>query len=143
MERVIAAQADEPRRDHYTEIAGHWLAMDELRLPMVSCGSANWQAPRLAVSIRPEFALRAAGDEALVVKLWLKDEPLPVDAARSCLWLPSQRMEALVPGGTPIVVDVRRRKVHRMGRRRYSRDFGTYLEAEAEGMAVLWQRLAS
>ena len=142
MERVIAAQADGPRRDHYIELAGHWLAMDELRLPMTACGWATWQAPRLAVSIRPEFALRA-GDEALVIKLWLKDEPLPMDAARSCLWLLNQHMEALVPGGTPIVVDVRRRKIHRMGRRRYSRDFGAYLEAEAEGMAVLWQRLAA
>src|SRR5579871_5278463 len=49
MQRVIAAQADGPRRDHYTELAGHWLALNEMRLEMVQCGSAIWQTSSLVV----------------------------------------------------------------------------------------------
>jgi hypothetical protein len=52
-------------------------------------------------------------------------------------------MAGLSPGGTPIVVDVRREKVHRVGRRPFKRGFDAYLESEAEAMAALWQRLAA
>lgn len=143
MQRVIAAQSDGPRRDHYTQLADHWLALRELRLPLVAFGSATWRAPSLSVSIRPEFAVRDAAGNVLVIKLWLKDDPLLADAVKSCLWLLNNQMDSLVPGATPVVADIRRQKIHRIGRRRYSRDFAAYLESEAEGMAVLWRRLAA
>lgn len=57
------------------------------------------------------------------------------DAVKSCLWLLNNQMDSLVPGGTPVVADVQRQKIHKIGRRRYSRDFpGPYLEAEAAAM---------
>jgi hypothetical protein len=55
----------------------------------------------------------------------------------------ARHMAGLSPGGTPIVVDVRREKVHRVGRRPFKRGFDAYLESEAEAMAALWQRLAA
>lgn len=52
-------------------------------------------------------------------------------------------MDALVPGGMPVVVDIRRRKIHQIGRRPYKRDFEAYLVAEAASMAILWEQLTA
>jgi len=143
MRRVVSAQSEGPRRQHYADLARHWLAMDTLRLPGAPCGSATWQTPRLTVGVRPDFALRDADGRIIVVKLWLREQPLNRDAARGCLWLLRQHMAELSPGATPVVVDLRRENVHRIGRRPFKRGFDAYLEAEAEAMAALWQRLAA
>lgn len=143
LQRVIAAQSDGPRKNHYCDLARHWLALAELRLPIVPSGGTIWHTPRLAVSIRPDFAVADGDGGVTVVKLWLKEQPLTYDAARGCLRLLARHMADLSPGGTPVVVDVRREKVHQVGRRPFKRGFDAYLESEAEAMAVLWQRLAA
>ena len=140
---LVAAQRDGPRKDHYGDLARHWLALPELRLPIAPTGGTIWRTPRLDVSVRPDFAVAEANGNVVVVKLWLKEQPLTHDAARSCLRLLTRHMAALSPGGAPVVVDVRREKVHRVGRRPYKRGFDAYLESEAEAMAALWQRLAA
>lgn len=143
LQRVIAAQPDGPRKEHYGHLARHWLALPELRLSIAPTGGTIWRTPRLAVSIRPDFAVTETNSVVMVVKLWLKEQPLTRDAARGCLRLLTHHMAALSPGGTAIVVDVRREKVHRVGRRPFKRGFDAYLESEAEAMAALWQRLAA
>jgi len=52
-------------------------------------------------------------------------------------------MTMLSPGGLAVVADVRREKVHKVGRRPFKHGFDAYLESEAEAMASLWQRLAA
>lgn len=143
LQRVIAAQPDGPRKEHYADLARHWLAVPELRLPIAPTGRAIWRTPRLAVSIRPDFAVAETNGGVVVVKLWLKEQPLARDAARGCLRLLDRHMAELSSGGIAIVVDVRREKVHRVGRRPFKRGFDAYLESEAEAMAALWQRLAA
>jgi hypothetical protein len=143
LQRVIAALPDGPRKEHYGDLARHWLALPELRLPIASAGGTIWRTSRLAVSIRPDFAIHETDNSVLLVKLWLREQPLAHDAARGCLRLLDRHMAALSPGGTAIVVDVRREKVHRVGRRPFKRGFDAYLETEAEAMAALWQRLAA
>lgn len=61
MRRAIAAQSAGPRGI----ITNSSLAMGELHLPLVACGSTVWQAPSLSVSIRPEFAIRDARGKVL------------------------------------------------------------------------------
>lgn len=85
MQRVIVAQSEGARRDHYKELAEHWLAMSELQLPPVSHGATIWRTPYLSVSIRPDLALKAEDGNIWVVKLWPKDETLNRDAVRSSL----------------------------------------------------------
>ena len=143
LQGVIEAQPDGSRKEHYGDLVRHWLALSELRLPIAPTGKTIWRTPRLAVSIRPDFAVTETDGSVLLVKLWLKEQPLTRDAARGCLRLLDRHMAALSPGGTAIVVDVRREKVHRVGRRPFKRGFDAYLESEAEAMAALWQRLAA
>jgi hypothetical protein len=143
MQHVIGAQIDGPRKDHYNDLARHWLALRELRLPIAPSGGAVWRTPHLAVSVRPDFAVTNADESVILVKLWLKEQPLRRDAARACLWLLDRHMADLSVGGTAIVVDVRREKIHRIGRIPFKSGFDAYLEAEAGAMAALWQRLAA
>jgi hypothetical protein len=143
LQRVIAAQPDGPRKEHYSALARHWLALPELRLPLAPTSGTIWLTPRLAVSIRPDFAVTETDGSILLVKLWLKEQLLTRDAARGRLRLLDRHMAALSPGGTAIVVDVRREEVHRVGRRPFKRGFDAYLESEAQAMAALWQRLAA
>jgi hypothetical protein len=117
--------------------------MPELRLPIAPNGAAIWFTPHLAVSVRPDFAVADSSGKVTIVKLWLKEPPLKRDAVRACLWLLDRHIAEISPCGTPVVVDVRREKVHRVDRRPFKRGFDAYLESEAEAMAALWQRLAA
>jgi hypothetical protein len=143
LQRLVASQPDGPRKQHYESLARHWLAMPELRLPIAPNAAATWFTPHLAVSVRPDFAVADLSGKVTIVKLWLKESPLKRDAVRACLWLLDQYIAEISPCGTPVVVDVRREKVHRVGRRPFKRGFDAYLETEAEAMAALWQRLAA
>ncbi len=142
MRLVVAAQREGPRREHYADLARHWLAMSTWHLPDVPCGSAVWRTPHLTVGVRPDFAVQQADGTIAVVKLWLREQPVSRDAARGCLWLLREHMAELSPGGVPVVVDVRREQAYPV-RGVYSKFFGSYLESEAEAMAALWQRLAA
>lgn len=143
LQHLVAAQPDGPRKQHYDDLARHWLAVTELRLPIAPNGAATWCTPHLAVSVRPDFAVADRSGKVTIIKLWLKEPPLKPDAVRACLWLLDRHIAEISPGGTPVVVDVRREKVHRVGRRPFKRGFDAYLETEAEAMAALRQRLAA
>jgi hypothetical protein len=143
LQSVVQAQHNETRHAHYALLAEHWLAMSELHLPLVHCSRAIWTTPRLAVSIRPDFAVTDAKGDVSVIKLWLKEHELASDAARAMLRLLELHMEELLPGGAPLVVDVRRQKVHRKTRRRVKKGFDQWMESEAQGLAELWDRLTA
>jgi hypothetical protein len=141
LRRVTSAQSQEARHDHYADLTRHWLALAQLHQPLVPCGNALWRTPSLIVKVRPDFAIRQPDESVWVVKLWLKEDELADDAARGCLRLLDRHMAALIPGGLPVVVDVRREKMHRQTRRPLKRGFDQWLETEAEGMAMLWRNL--
>jgi hypothetical protein len=82
MQRVVAAQPDGPRMEHYSDLARHWLALPELLLPVAPNGTATWCTPHLAVSVCPDFAVTEAVGNVMAMKLWLKDLPLGRDAVR-------------------------------------------------------------
>lgn len=143
LQRVIQAQRNEVRRDHYTALAEHWLAISALRLPIAPYGRATWATPKLVVNIRPDFAVRDPEGKVFVIKFWLKEQVLTADAARATLHLLDRHMLDIYPGGSPLVVDVRREKLHRQTRRAPKRGYDDWLENAAESMGNLWLRLAA
>lgn len=143
MQRVVAAQRDNARRQHYDTLSQHWLAMPQLHLPPVPYGQAAWQTPRLGVRIRPDFAVTDPKGNLFVVKLWFKDRVLADDAARAMLRLFERHMTDICPGAMPLVADVRQEKIHRPRRRPLKRGFDEWLENEAGSMAGLWEKLAA
>jgi hypothetical protein len=143
LQRLIAAQRNDARYAHYTDLAQHWLKITKLRLPLVACNGAVWTTQRLVVSVRPDFALANADGEIPVLKLWLKEQPLSKDAANACLRLLTRHMPSISPGGTPVVVDVRRERIYQPTKRPLKRGFDEWLESEAEAMGSLWLRLSA
>jgi hypothetical protein len=143
MQRVVAAQRDPARRRHYGALAEHWLAMSSLHLPLVPHGHAVWQTERLAVRIRPDFAVSDRKGTLFVVKLWLKDRVLGDDAARAMILLLERHMHDICPGAKPLVVDVRQEKTHKPTRRKPKQGFDEWLENEAGSLAGLWEKLAA
>ena len=95
------------------------------------------------VSARPDFALANTDEEILVLKLWLKEQPLSKDAANACLRLLSRHMPSISPDGTPVVVDVRRERLYQPTKRPLKRGFDEWLESEADVMGSLWMRLSA
>lgn len=143
MQRIVSAQRDAARQRHYADLAQHWLALRELHLPLIPHGRAEWLTPQLTVSLRPDFAGQDADGQLFTVKLWVKERELGKDAARAMLWLYSRYMAEIRPGAVPLVVDVRREKIHRPDRRPTKKGYDAWLVAEAGAFAELWRHLAA
>jgi len=143
MQATVNSQRDDPKRQHYEVLAKHWLALTDLHQPLVGYGRAEWLTPTLAVSIRPDFVILGTNDQPSTVKLWLKERELGDDAARAMLWLFEHHMTEICAGATPLVVDVRREKIYRRGRRPWKRGFDVLLENEAASLARLWEKFAA
>jgi hypothetical protein len=133
MQTTVGAQRDEARRQHYTALAPHWLALADLHLPLAAHSQALWLTPCLAVGVRPDFAVLDADGKARTVKLWLKERELADDAAKAMLRLFERHMTDICPGATPLVVDVRRGKIHRSARRPLKSGFDAWLASAIQG----------
>jgi hypothetical protein len=143
LKRAVQAQRNDVRREHYENLAEHWLALSDLHLPVVSHGRALWVTQRLTVRIRPDLTIQDAMGNTYTLKLWLKEAELTADAAQASLRLLERHMAEIHDGATPLVVDVRREKVHRQSRRRPKRGYDDWLESEADALGGLWLRLAA
>lgn len=141
LQRAISRQTQTSRISHYNELRHHWLAMPELHLPIEVPDRTQWETPGLTVGIAPELVL-IKGRRKLVVKLWLRQSVLPPDAAEALRWLLHTHMDELCPGGVPAVLDLRRRKLHRLGRTFFREGYPELLAFEAASMGRLMQRLA-
>jgi hypothetical protein len=141
LQRCISRQSQANRIANYTELRRHWLAMSQLHLPMELPGRATWRTSGLTVGVAPELVL-VRGDQKLVTKLWLRRPELTADVVRALHWLLWAHMDQLCPGGVPAVLDLRRRKLHQLGRRPFRRGYSELLAYEAASMGQLMRRLA-
>jgi hypothetical protein len=141
LQRCISRQSQTNRISHYTELRRHWLAMSELHLPIELPDRAAWQTPGLTVGVTPELVL-IRREQKLVTKLWLRQPELTPDVIKALHWLLLSHMEQLCPGGVPAVLDLRRRKLHVLGRRGFRRGYPELLAYEAASMGQLMHRLA-
>lgn len=99
--------------------------------------------PASRSGIQPDFAITNAKGELFTVKLWMKDRELGEDAVRALHWIFVHHMSDICPGATPLVVDVRRKKIYRFNRRPWKGGFEALLENEAASLAGLWEKLAA
>lgn len=143
MQHVVSAQHDPVKHKHYAALAEHWLTLTDLHQPLIPWNPATWRTPRLAVGIRPDFAMTNAKCELFTVKLWLKERELGDDAVRALHRIFKRHITDICPGATPLVVDVRQEKVYRPTRRTLKRGFDEWLENEASSLAGLWEKLAA
>lgn len=138
----LAGAAARAKQDHrraaFEELSAGWLSWlgsDPSRPVKVS--AAVWAAGAVDVSVRPQLGLLRPDGGVDVVWLYVKKPVLSVEAAWAALRLLELRMEEIYPGGSPVVVDVRRALSFEPPRR-WRNGFDALLQAEAAGLATLW-----
>jgi len=96
----------------------------------------------LPVKINPQVALRYDDGRAEAVRLYFDPEPPAADAVLATLHLMGRYMDQVLPGATPVVVDVRRGQIHRpeVGEpdTRKVTDVERWLAGEAAAFAAMW-----
>ncbi|MFF0144553.1 hypothetical protein ATK36_3269 [Amycolatopsis sulphurea] len=109
--RSLVDHAEERTRPHYAAIAGGWLRYLGRRTPeLLEVGRTRYSLGELEVGISPQLGLRKADGRRFATWLYFKEEPLRRDTAQLALWLLTEGMPELLPGGEALVVDVRRAK---------------------------------
>ncbi|MBC6446960.1 hypothetical protein [Actinokineospora xionganensis] len=119
----------------FAEIAdgfvGWW---SKARAVPIRCGASALRVGDVDLSVVPHLAVRSsAGDQ--VIMFHFKEQPLERDAAHAALRILQICMDDLVPGGTALMVDVRRGKEHRLARNVNLASVDAWLTASASAFA--------
>jgi hypothetical protein len=96
----------------------------------------------LPVKINPQLALRYDDGRAEAVRLYFDPEPPSPEAVLATLHLMGRHMDQVLPGGTPVVVDVRRGEIHRPDPEgiddKKAADVERWLAGEAAAFSAMW-----
>jgi hypothetical protein len=96
----------------------------------------------LPVKINPQLALRYDDGRAEAVRLYFDPDPPAAEAVLATLHLMGRHMEQVLPGGEPVVVDIRRAEIHRppgtvLDEKRAA-DVERWLAGEAAAFSAMW-----
>jgi hypothetical protein len=92
----------------------------------------------LPVKINPQLGLRYADGRAEAVRLLFDDEEPAPEAVLATLHLMQRHMDDVLPGGEPVVVDVRRGVIHRMDPADKPEQIEQWLAGEAAAFSAMW-----
>ena len=96
----------------------------------------------LPVKINPQLALRYDDGRAEAVRLYFDPDPPAAEAVLATFHLMNRYMEHVLPGGTAVVVDVRRGEVHRPlalePDEKKAADVDRWLAGEAAAFSAMW-----
>jgi hypothetical protein len=92
----------------------------------------------LPIKINPQLGLRYGDGRGEAVRLIFDDEPPTPEAILATLHLTQRHMDEILPGATPVVVDVRRGKVHRPDPATKPEQVERWLAGEAASFSAMW-----
>ncbi|SDY37059.1 hypothetical protein SAMN05444365_10230 [Micromonospora pattaloongensis] len=92
----------------------------------------------LPVKINPHLGLRYDDGRAEAVRLHLDEEPPGAEALLATLHLMARHMDQVLPGAEPVVVDVRRGRVHRPAPDVRADRVERWLAGEAAAFSAIW-----
>ncbi|SDD85535.1 hypothetical protein [Actinokineospora iranica] len=114
----------------------HWWR--QTKATPIPTATTTLRVADLDVEVAPHLGIRTRQGAHHAVLLYLKEAPLPRDAANAALRLLQIRMSDLIPGATPLVVDVRRAKEHRLPKNTNTTTLDAWLTAEASAYTSHW-----
>lgn len=147
-EAVLDAMLDQtssaPQRQHHIELRDGMLMFIRKHRPsrVPVANGCQWATPDLTVTIRQHVGIRMPDGRVFVVLLYLKQPPLTQDAANAGLRIMETQLTALLVGGLPKVLDVRRAKLLPLRRNTNRRTLDAWLCGEAAGYAAHWAAAA-
>jgi len=91
------------------------------------------------VKISAHFGLRYEDGRKEAVRLHFDEQPPTPEAIIAALHLMSRHMDQVLPHGEPVLVDVRRGRVHRLDEVKSGPDdVDRWLTGEAAGFTAMW-----
>ena len=136
--KVCAKPAQDHRRAAYGELTRGWLRwLGATPAVAVKVGASVWSTGALEVSVRPRLGLRRKDGGVDVLWMYVKGPPLPKEAGLAALRVLELTMAGLCPGGSPVVLDVRRGEQMRRPSR-WRNGFDAWIASEAAGLAAIW-----
>ncbi|WP_051385750.1 hypothetical protein [Actinokineospora inagensis] len=141
-EAVSAAElTGQPRA--YEQVAAGFLAWwRKARVTPVPCGATIVRFADLELTVAPHLAVRGRSGGLRAVLFHLKEAPLTRDAANAALRLLAVRVDEVLPGAEPLVVDLRRAREHRLARNTNIPNLDAWLAAEASAYTTHWYSTA-
>ncbi|ASO19886.1 hypothetical protein FHR81_000434 [Actinoalloteichus hoggarensis] len=138
----MVQQAHALQRPHYEAIARGWLQlMAEWQPRLVDVGRARWSSGSLDVRISPHLGLLDDDNRLWSVFLHFKEAELTREGSYAPLRLMEQCMDELLPGGAPLVIDVRRARLFKVTNRNRQR-LDAWLTGEAAAFTTHWASAA-
>ncbi|MEO6089912.1 MAG: hypothetical protein ABIQ18_43070 [Umezawaea sp.] len=124
----------------FEELADGFLPwLRKARVTGVPVSAARWSAGDLTLKVRPHLGLRMADGSLGAALVYVKEAPLTREAATVGLRILQQTMEETLPGGEPMVLDARRGKVFRLGKRTNIGKLDALIAAESAGYVMHWR----
>jgi hypothetical protein len=143
LDRCVAA-ANPNQRRHYVEIRDGFLGWwNRSRLASTSVKSAVWQQDELSITVRDLIGGRLPNGDEVVIVTYVKEAPLLAAGADPVLRLLEQRMDAILPGAKPIVLDTRRSKPFRLRSNANRNDLDAFLIGVAAQYIAHWNAIAA
>jgi hypothetical protein len=96
----------------------------------------------LPVKINPHLGLRYADGRTEAVRLHLDEQPPSPEAVLATLHLMGRHMDAVLPHGEPVLVDLRRTVVHRPQPGTKPEQVERWLAGEAAAFSAIWSTAA-
>lgn len=96
----------------------------------------------LPVKINPHFGLRYADGRAEAVRLHFDEEPPSDEAILATLHLMARHMDQVLPNAEPVLVDLRRGRVHRPDPAVKPDQVERWLAGEAAAFSAIWSTAA-
>ena len=96
----------------------------------------------LPVKINPHLAVRRDDGYTEVARLHFDEEPPGRELTLATLHLMGRAMQTLLPGGTPVLVDIRHGVVHRPEPGVREEQVERWLAGEAAAFSAMWQAAA-
>jgi hypothetical protein len=96
----------------------------------------------LAVKVNPHFGLRYADGRREAVRLHFDEHPPTPEAVTATLHLMRRHMDHVLPGGEPVLVDLRHGSVHRLDPATRTDEVERWLAGEAAAFAAMWATAA-
>lgn len=135
----VIANARPAQRGHYLGvITGFNTWWPRVHATGVRAHDAAWTCGSLTVSVTLPIGLRHRDGSTHLMFGYLKGEPLQADAARLLARMLEHLIPDMLPGATPLVVDLRRGKPFRLAANTNRADLDALLVAEAAKYTTHW-----
>ncbi|MDQ0378186.1 hypothetical protein [Amycolatopsis thermophila] len=137
-----AAAADPARGRAYAEARDGFLRLLPRGATGVPSKQPSWRDGELTVELRNMLGLRLRDGKLLYVAPYVKGPELTQDDADVLLYMMEETLEQALPGGTPVVWDVRRAKPFKLRQNTNRQSLGCHVRGQAAAYMVAWRMAA-